>query len=550
MRSRLLTGLLALVSLTSLPACQQSLNVPIVEIPATDSEKAPMAEVPRTAMRDSSKPAASIDRIAGKTAEPAAATEPYGEHKPVPVDPVKVNGPIFEGWTKPQLALVITGEQAGYLEPCGCAGLENQKGGLSRRFTLLKQLRDEGWPLVNLDLGGLARRAGAQEEIKFKTAVEALRAMDYKAIGWSPEDLRLPTGILLAHSSEPDGGPSRFISANVGLFELDPNSPARYRIIEAGGRKIGVTSVLGDDLQSQVKAEDVKLSKAEAALEPIAKRLETEADYRVLLSFAGPEESIRLAKRFPQFDCIVTAHGADEPPREPKHIEGSKQLLLELGHKGMYAVVLGFYDSGPEAIRYQRVPIDSRFADAPEMKALLTNYEDELHAMGWDGLGIRSAAHPNAGSPSDLSGKFVGSDACAKCHPTAFGIWQKSGHAKATATLTKLTPPRQFDAECVSCHVTGWKPQEFVPYESGFHDLETTPHLAGNGCENCHGPGGAHVAAEHGKSIIQRDAMRQAVRLTKATIEQSACIKCHDVDNSPKFQFSTYWPKIEHKGKK
>src|ERR1700742_107260 len=67
------------------------------------------------------------------------------------VDPVQANGAIFEGWTKPDVALVFTGAMAGYLEPCGCAGLENQKGGLKRRFTMLEQLRKQGWPVVAMD---------------------------------------------------------------------------------------------------------------------------------------------------------------------------------------------------------------------------------------------------------------------------------------------------------------------------------------------------------------------------------------------------------------
>src|SRR5262245_30249499 len=37
---------------------------------------------------------------------------------------------LFEGWPKPAVALVLTGQQLGYIEPCGCSGLENQKGGL------------------------------------------------------------------------------------------------------------------------------------------------------------------------------------------------------------------------------------------------------------------------------------------------------------------------------------------------------------------------------------------------------------------------------------
>ena len=67
----------------------------------------------------------------------------YGEEEPK--DFVKLNGAIFQNWRPPAAAVLITGEQLGYIEPCGCAGLENQKGGLKRRHTLIKQLEADGW---------------------------------------------------------------------------------------------------------------------------------------------------------------------------------------------------------------------------------------------------------------------------------------------------------------------------------------------------------------------------------------------------------------------
>ncbi len=75
--------------------------------------------------------------------------------------------PLFVGWPQPKLALVFTGRQYGYLEPCGCSGLENQKGGLVRRSTLLSQLAAKGWPVVPIDAGNQVRRFGRQSEIKF-----------------------------------------------------------------------------------------------------------------------------------------------------------------------------------------------------------------------------------------------------------------------------------------------------------------------------------------------------------------------------------------------
>ena len=62
--------------------------------------------------------------------------------------------PLFVDWPKPKAAILFSGEMDGYIEPCGCAGLENQKGGLKRRHTFIRQLKGQGWPLVSFDMGG------------------------------------------------------------------------------------------------------------------------------------------------------------------------------------------------------------------------------------------------------------------------------------------------------------------------------------------------------------------------------------------------------------
>jgi hypothetical protein len=103
--------------------------------------------------------------------------------------------------------------------------------------------------------------------------------------------------------------------------------------------------------------------------------------------------------------------------------------------------------------------------------------------------------------------------------------------------------------------VTGWEPQLVIPFKSGFAGLKETPELVGNGCENCHGPGSAHVAAEDGSRAVtdrERMSLREAMRLPLAKAEQK-CLECHDIDNSPAFHqegaFKEYWKKVEHKGK-
>ncbi len=64
-------------------------------------------------------------------------------------------GSLFGDWPAPAGALILSGEQDGYLEPCGCTS--GQQGGLRRRFELVARLLDQGWPLTLIDLGSLIK---------------------------------------------------------------------------------------------------------------------------------------------------------------------------------------------------------------------------------------------------------------------------------------------------------------------------------------------------------------------------------------------------------
>ena len=95
-------------------------------------------------------------------------------------------------------------------------------------------------------------------------------------------------------------------------------------------------------------------------------------------------------------------------------------------------------------------------------------------------------------------------------------------------------------------------PTKFFPYQSGYESHAKTPHLENVGCEDCHGPGERHVAAEKGADQALQKKMQQAVRITKAEAAdprtgKQNCWSCHDLDNSPAFNFDTYWPLIVHK---
>lgn len=494
---------------------------------------------------------------AGKAGEPALAERlgpapkaapakaRKGKHSGEPFDPIKENGPIFQGWPKPRLAVVLSGRQDGYLEPCGCAGLDRMKGGVARRYTLFEQLRANGWPLAALDAGGLVKSYGRQTEIKLQITAEAMRKMGYGAIALGKADLRLPAPELAAVVAGVPGQESPFLSANAALFGFDAAITPRWRVIEAGGLKLGVTAVLGRQAIQELHNPEVQTIDPEAALNKVLPELlEQKCDLLFLLAHATLEESEELARKFPAFQFVVTAGGAPEPPLESPRQIGGHNYLVEVGEKGMHVIVLGFYTApqGKLQMRYQRVPLDSRFALAGEMKALMKAYQDQLQTLGLAGLGIKPAPNPRA----ELLGAYVGSAKCESCHEPSYIIWKKSGHAKAYRTLVEADPPRNFDPECISCHVVGWHPTQYFPYKGGFLSKEKTPHLTDVGCESCHGPGEAHCHAELKDDEALKEKLRKAMVLTKAEAQKRFCYECHDLDNSPDFDFQTYWPLVEH----
>lgn len=457
-------------------------------------------------------------------------------------DPVAENGRIFVGWEKPQLALLISGRQDGYLEPCGCAGLDRMKGGLTRRHSLFKELRADGWPLVAVDCGGLIKGFGRQAELKFHLSVDAMKEMGYDAIALGKSDLRLPGGELLSRVASSPTLPSMFVSANVAVLGFDVGMTTDHRIVEAGGYRVGITSVLGPLWQKDINNSEIEMADPKVNLREVLKKFEGKTDLLVLLAHATMEESKELAAAFPQFDIVVTAGGNPEPPQEMEILPGGAKLI-EVGEKGMNAIVLGIY--GKDKIKYQRVPLDSRFADSKTMKEYMRQYQQQLRRDGLVGLGIRQVPHPRA----EELGKFVGSKKCKDCHDISYDVWKKSGHAKAWQTLKDIDVPRNHDPECISCHVIGWHPTEYFPYESGFLSEEETPEMINVGCEDCHGPGEKHVEAEMGSDTALQEKLQKAMVVTKEQAQSDKtrwCLNCHDLDNSPDFNFEEYWPKIKH----
>ena len=461
------------------------------------------------------------------------------------------NQKIASDWPKPWAALFLTGQQKGYIEPCGCTGLENQKGGLNRRDTLLKMLQDRGWDMVPLDAGSQVRRQGRQAEMIFRFSADAMAKMGYRAIALGEQDLQLSSAELLQITASEGNQRTAFTSSNVSI--VDPSLMNQWQVIEINQRKIGVTAVLGNSKKPDISSGEILIDDPVTSLQKAMSQLkEQKCDYCVLIAHANLTESADLARAVPGFDLVVTAGGEGEPTYLPEPIEGTKSVMVQVGVKGMYVGLIGLFDDVNNPVRYQRIALSSQFEDSPRMMDAFRSYQEQLQKQGLERLEVVPTSHPTGRT-------FVGSQSCSECHTTAFEVWKDTPHAHATQSLIqpgeRSDIARHFDPECLSCHVTGWNPQKFYPYETGYLSVEKTPLMMENGCENCHGPGSQHVAAENGD--IEADEtmltkLREEMRLPLAQAQEK-CLECHDIDNSPNFHrdgaFEEFWEQVKHYGK-
>ena len=467
---------------------------------------------------------------------------------------------LVKDWEEPAITLFVSGRLHGYIEPCGCTGLDKQKGGLLRRRTCQKILLDRGWDLVNIDAGNQIRRDSQQAKLKLRTTYEALcKTMDYSAVGLGVDDLKLPAIDMyqIMADSVVDEKKSPFVCANVQVFDDSLSKP--YRIIQKSGKKIGITMAVGDEhLDALRRNEDLEVQNVSKGLTAIARPMLAEkCDLNILLLQSDPETCKMIAEKFPIFDLLITSGGAGDPTLQPVIVTTGRHTtqIIQVGVKGMYAGLIGIYEKdGKKSLKYERVPMDARFVDAVEMRKAFLEYQNDLKLLWERGEleDIKPRRHPSGS-------KYVGSAACADCHDAEFEIWESGiegnggPHEKATRDLTepgeRTWVKRNFDPECVSCHAVGWNPQQYYPYESAFTDIVAHDHLTGNGCENCHGPGSAHVESE--ESGDESEELRKAMIVTKAEAKATLCLSCHDLDNSPDYAladdgFEKFWPAIAH----
>ncbi|MEJ2110383.1 MAG: multiheme c-type cytochrome [Acidobacteriota bacterium] len=310
-----------------------------------------------------------------------------------------------------------------------------------------------------------------------------------------------------------------FVSANL----VDANGTpifSKYIIREVAGRKVGIFGIIGDESELADMVEKATDGSAkiedplEAAEAVIAELSQNNVDYVIALAHQKSTYDWRLARRVDGINLIVGSH---DKMKTEKPKKAGETLMVQAGEKGQYQGMLDIMPENESAAENSLVPYGEDMEGDPEVKAMITEYNDKIVSL--------YSGNTGSSQPSSEAVELRASN-CQPCHPDPYQQWSSSDHAKAYSTLVEKS--KQFDPSCLVCHTT------LFEKPGGFTMKEQQPELMNVQCETCHGYAKDHLA--------------EMKPIPVAVPPVATCIKCHTADRCPGFEddYDTSWQKIAH----
>ncbi|MBM4055588.1 MAG: hypothetical protein FJ264_13195 [Planctomycetes bacterium] len=413
-----------------------------------------------------------------------------------------------------RFVLCFFGEEKGTLVPCGC--FEGQLGGISRRDTLLNNLKKQGISVLAVSTGDLIKSPERQEEIKMEYLFSAMKEMDCIAHALGEKDFEIGPQVL-SFASQMKG--IDFLSGNIEIVSPFPIKYKKYLLKELPEFgvpvKIAFLNIISQSFLNEHLLDFVRVHDPVKSLKSVLNQIKGEADLIVLISHASMEESVEIAESFPEIGLVITGHEIEDPAESLAYVNDTP--VLSHGTGGKYVAIADYVvrNGKIENKSAEVVSLDDTYEESAKMQALLKHYQQTLKE--------EDLLNSIPKLPLGKGNSYIGSSVCGTCHKAVYSHWNNTAHRKAYTTLSEIG--QQYDPECVNCHTDGFG------YVSGFSDYGTQQGLAHVGCESCHGAGSNHInniAGPYGRT------------------DEKRCLVCHDADHSPKFQYKEYWEEIKH----
>ena len=495
---------------------------------------------------------------------------------PIPTPAIDVAARV-EAPRSGEATLLLMADLRGVLRPCGCT-VELQKGGFDRLIPYLAEEKKHhpgaellhAGPMFYEDAAIDAKKK-AQRERQAEVLADLVARTGIAVAGASATD-EVGSGGRLAALAE-----RAHLQMTAATLTLASGSAlAPWVVREIGGLRVGIFALAGPEEAPG------RVSDPEASATAAVKALRQEADVVVLLSALGLRETKRLVRKVAGVDFAV-AGGMGEHPAysEEAELVGNTRVL-QFHREGRYVgrltirivrdqhelvdisavspaeltqmndrvarleAALGeltrtHRPTDPEiramelhlatvkasrdrltgkpttvpadrsSFSFTVTPLDWDLPQDPTVADLMKAFDEELARINVANAG--TLPEPKPGEPV-----FAGTDACLDCHEDTRDFWKKNEHAHAWVSLEELG--KTFDADCVSCHVTGYG-------MAGGSLVGRTQGREAVQCEACHGPGSKHVDDSLPGSIVGKPT-------------EASCTGCHNEHHSPRFEYGAY----------
>lgn len=405
------------------------------------------------------------------------------------------------------VALVVSGDTNGWIVPCGCTS--NQSGGLLRRGSYVRELGSKA-TVILADAGGAPGGTAAYDRVKFEAILKGEVQMGIAAHNIGGPEAALGADVLRQMAQRTN---IPFVSANVrdahGGLVGEP-----IRMVAVGPNRVAITGVVSQKYSKP----GLRIDQPRSALLSALAAFNEKYDWLIVLAYLPEEELQQFASQVPEVDAVVG--GPTGQAIAPRQV--GPTTLAAATKKGKFLVQLDLPTAGrPSPITGQVVEMNPRFPDDPRQSANLQDYLAELKRLDLPAQQT-SFFHPLPEKAAERY-RLAGSHACASCHGDECKLWSGTRHSKAWESLE--TKSFQVDSYCQQCHTTGFGlPGGFVSAGKS-HDRISV------GCESCHGPSLEHTRKTSVKPPFDA---------------RDRCSVCHDVENSPTFDYATYWPRVRH----
>jgi hypothetical protein len=207
-----------------------------------------------------------------------------------------------------------------------------------------------------------------------------------------------------------------------------------------------------------------------------------------------------------------------DPSVPAKDLEAQRARLASLKEKLQKAKVPPVQPTG-SFLRYELTDVRESAGKHPGAAEAMASYYKRVNAFNKEKFAEKKAPPPGKGEAW-----FVGDEPCRACHAASFDHWKTTGHAHAYKTLEDAS--KEFNLDCVGCHVTGYD----VPGGSTVTDV-LSPNLKDVQCESCHGPGSKHIEDPSGGTLI-------------AAPGEEVCATCHHPPHTDVFDYKARLEKV------